>query len=325
VVEEMLEGFLGTHAGRVRRLEGARALVATPLPSGRVRVITGGGSGHEPALLGYVGPGLVDAAVVGDLFASPPAADVLEAIRATDTGAGTLLLIGNYSGDVLNFEMAAEWARQEGRAVEIEVITDDVGAGTPHDLGTRRGLAGGFLVWKAAGAAAARKASLPQIRGVAHRAIAAARTVAVAARACTVPGSAHPSFAVPMGEIEFGVGHGERGVRRERVRRVDDLVDEMVEHLVVSDPPLRPGGRVVTLVNGLGATPFLELYIAHRRLAGNLDERRIGVHRSYVGAFYTALDMDGFSITLLSVDSELADLIDASANAPHFVQTVQAQ
>jgi phosphoenolpyruvate---glycerone phosphotransferase subunit DhaK len=320
VVAEMLEGFLQTHARRLRRLEGARVVVTTPPSAGKVAVITGGGSGHEPALLGYVGPGLMDAVVVGDLFASPPAADVLEAIRATDTGRGAIVLLGNYAGDVLNFEMAAEWARDEGRHVEIQLITDDVGAGTPQDLGTRRGLAGGFLVWKAAGAAAARGGSLDEVRLIARHANEQARTVAVAARACTIPGSAHPSFDVSQNTVEFGVGHGEPGIRREPARPVDLLVDDMVEHLVGSEPPLHEGDRVVTLVNGLGGTLLLELYIGQRRLARTLAMLGIGVHRSYVGPFYTALDTAGFSITLLNVDAELAALIDAPAEAPHFAQ-----
>jgi dihydroxyacetone kinase-like protein len=319
VVEEMLEGFLRTHHRLVRSLEKARVVVtATPRAPGP-RVISGGGSGHEPALLGYVGSGLLDAVVVGDLVASPPAPAVLEAIRATDTGEGVLMLIGNYAGDVINFGMAAEWAREEGHEVEIEVVTDDAAGEDLRDLRSRRGLAGGVLVWKVAGAAAAAGASLDEIRRIAKSAIGRVRTVAVAHGPGTIPGSDHAAFTAGPGEYQFGVGHGEPGISLQAMAPADVVVDGMLARLLAEGFLGDPGSRAVTMVNGLGAVPLMELYIVQRHLLMEVERRRIAVHRSFVGQFYTAFETAGFSITLLAVDAELARLIDAPARAPHFV------
>lgn len=319
-VEEMLEGFLRTHGAAVRRLDTARVVVAQSLRAHGVRVISGGGSGHEPALLGYVGDGLLDAVVVGDVFSSPPAPDVLEAVRATDAGQGVLLLIGNYAGDIMNFEMAAEWAREEGHDVVIEVITDDVAAGDLRDVGARRGLAGGVLVWKVAGASAAAGASLDGVRDAAARAVERLRTVAVAHGPATVPGSGHPAFVVGEDEYQFGVGHGEPGVRSAAMAPVDDIVDAMLERMLSDGVLAKAGVPAITMVNGLGATPLMELYIAQRHLLRELARGGIQVRRSFVGQFYTAFETAGFSITLMAADDELARLVDAPAFAPHFVQ-----
>jgi dihydroxyacetone kinase-like protein len=317
-VEEMLEGFLVTHRALVRRLDSARVVVtATPRARG-TRVISGGGSGHEPALLGYVGAGLLDAVVVGDLVASPPAPAVLEAIRATDSGEGVLILIGNYAGDVINFEMAAEWAMEEGHQTAIAVITDDAAGDDLGDLRSRRGLAGGVLVWKVAGAAAASGGSLDEVRRAALSAIEHVRTVAVAHGPGTIPGSDHPAFAVAEGEYQFGVGHGEPGIRSAPMANADQVVDAMLERLLASGFLREPGGRAVTMVNGLGAVPLLELYIVQRHLQRVLQREGIAVHRSFVGQFYTAFETAGFSITLMQVDDQLARLVDAPARAPHF-------
>ncbi len=317
-VEEMLQGFLGTHRELVRRLDEARVVVtATPRPRG-TRVISGGGSGHEPALLGYVGAGLLDAVVVGDLVSSPPAPAVLEAIRATDTGEGVLILIGNYAGDVINFEMAAEWALEEGHQTAIAVVTDDAAGDDLGDLRSRRGLAGGVLVWKVAGAAAAAGGSLEEVRRAAAAAIDHVRTVAVAHGPGTIPGSDHPAFAVADGAYQFGVGHGEPGIRSEPMAPADQVVDAMLERLLAEGFLHEPGGRAVTMVNGLGAVPLLELYIVQRHLRAELARVGVAVHRSFVGQFYTAFETAGFSITLMQVDDELARLVDAPALAPHF-------
>jgi dihydroxyacetone kinase-like protein len=317
VVEEMLAGFLRTHVRLVRRAGNARVVVRTEPAGDAVGVVAGGGSGHEPAMLGYVGAGLLDGVVVGDVFASPPAGDVVEAIRAVDTGHGVLLLIGNYAGDVLNFEMAIEEARAAGHRVEMEIVTDDVATA---DAAARRGLAGSFFVWKTAGAAAARGDSFDDVRRVARGAIDSTRTLGVASRPGTLPGSRHATFDIGDDWIEVGVGHGEPGVRREPVRTVDEVVDELVEHLWAFAPAGGLGGEVATLVNGFGGTPLMELYIVQRRLLDDLTERGVAAHRSYVGNVYTALEMAGFSIALLGVDDERRELLDAPALAPHFSQ-----
>jgi len=317
VVDEMLDGFLSTHCGLVRRLGDARVVVcANPRPIGP-RVISGGGSGHEPALLGYVGRGLLDAVVVGDPVASPPADAVLAAIRAVDTGQGVLIVIGNYAGDEINFGIAAEWAREDGHDVALVLVTDDAAAGTA-DPRARRGLAGSVLVWKAAGAAAAAGAPLPEVWQVAAEAIASTRTVAVASAPAVIPGSAHAAFTVEANRYQFGVGHGEPGVRSEPMKPVDLVVDEMLETLLTDGFLRLPETCAVTMVNGLGATPLMELYIVQRRLQTELTRHGITVHRTFVGQFYTAFETAGFSITLMQANERLAQLISAPARSPHF-------
>jgi dihydroxyacetone kinase-like protein len=317
VVDEMLEGFLHTHSGLVRRLDDARVVAcATARPLGP-RVISGGGSGHEPALLGYVGRGLLDAVVVGDPVASPPADAVLAAIKAVDTGQGVLIVVGNYAGDEINFGMAAEWARDDGHDVAMVLVTDDVAAGIT-DLQSRRGLAGGVLVWKVAGAAAAAGAPLSEVRQVAAEAIASTRTVAVASAPAVVPGSAHAAFIVEPNRYQFGVGHGEPGVRSEPMKPVDLVVDEMLETLLTDGFLRLPGTCAVTMVNGLGATPLMELYVVQRRLQAELTRQGIGAYRTFVGQFYTAFETAGFSITLMQADERLARLISAPARSAHF-------
>jgi dihydroxyacetone kinase-like protein len=316
IVDEMLAGFVQTHRQDVRRLNGSRVVVALSAPPGKVGLVAGGGSGHEPALLGYVGVGLLDAVVVGEVFASPPAGEVLAAIEAVDSGEGVLLVIGNYAGDVLNFEIAIEAARAAGHRVVMQVVTDDVAEG--GDVGSRRGLAGSFFVWKSAGAAAEEGAPLDEVRRVARKANAATRTMGVASSPATVPGSQKPLFTIADDQIEIGVGHGEPGLRRETMRPVDIIVDELVEHLVSARLKDGLGKEVATLVNGLGATPLIELYVAQRRLVENLDERGISVHRSFVGNYYTALEMAGLSIALMGLDDEMKGFIDAPAVSAHF-------
>jgi phosphoenolpyruvate---glycerone phosphotransferase subunit DhaK len=317
VVDQMLDGFLRTYPGLVRRLRQARVVVCASSRAAGPRVISGGGSGHEPALLGYVGRGLLDAVVVGDPFASPPADAVLAAIRATDTGQGVLIVIGNYAGDEINFGMAAEWAREEGHEVAMVLVTDDAAAGT-DDPRSRRGLAGGVLVWKTAGAAAAAGAALPEVTQVAADAVASTRTVAVATAPAIIPGSDHAAFTPEPGRYQFGVGHGEPGVRSEPMGSADAVVDLMLEPLLTDGFLRAPGTRAVTMVNGLGATPLMELYIVQRHLRAALASRAVTVHRAFVGQFYTAFETAGFSITLMQADRRMARLVSAPARAPQF-------
>lgn len=313
VADEMLDGYLDVH-GDIVRLAAPR-VIARALPHrGKVGLVSGGGSGHKPAFIGYVRQGLLDAVVVGDVFTSPPANAVLEAIRAVDTGSGVLLLLGNYSGDVMNFTLAAQLARKEGRRVELAIATDDVGAGFRDTPDMRRGVVGQVLIWKACGAAAEEGRNLAEVTSIATTVNALTRTLGVAASGCTVPTLGVPTFALGDHELEFGVGHhGERGARTIPNASADTIVDLMFPE-VLDDLPFRAGDRVVTLVNGLGATPLLELYIVHRRLRQRLDGAGIMVHRSFVGEYFTALEMAGFSITLSRVDDELAQLLDAPAN-----------
>jgi dihydroxyacetone kinase-like protein len=322
VVDEMLEGFLFVNGKYVRRsATHPRVVLRRSAPAkGRVSVVTGGGSGHKPSFIGYVGRGMLDAVVVGEVFTSPPVPAVLDAVRSTDGGKGVLLLLGNYSGDVMNFDMAAELARDAGIEVEQAIATDDVGAGFRDQPEMRRGVSAEFLIWKCCGAMAERGEPLSEVKRIAEKVNANARTMGVAIAPCTVPAAGKPTFALGDDEMEVGVGHhGEPGVARQPLEPVDNVVDMLTER-IVSDLPYAGGDEVVTLINGLGATPLLELYIAQRRLQQNLAHAGIGITRSLVGEFFTALEMAGFSITLLRVDQELKDLIAAPAETPYFVQ-----
>lgn len=322
VVDEMLEGFLFVNAKYVRRSATyPRVLVRNDAPiQGKVAVVTGGGSGHEPSFIGFLGQGMLDAVCVGDIFTSPPVPAVLDAIKAVDGGKGVLLLLGNYSGDVMNFDMAAELAHDDGIVVAQAIATDDVGAGFKDAPHKRRGVSGEFLIWKCCGAMAECGAALPEVKRIAEKVNANTRTMGVAIAPCTIPAAGKPTFELNENEMELGVGHhGEPGVVRVPLEPVDKVVDMLTEK-VASDLPYGNGDKVLTLINGLGATPLLELYIAQRRLQQNLKGRGIHIVHSLVGEYFTALEMAGFSITLLKVDEELEELLGAPAETPYFVQ-----
>lgn len=320
-VDEMLSGFLEVNSAYVKKLDNCRAVVSTQSPrSGKVGVVTGGGSGHKPAFIGFIGRGMLDGVAVGDIFTSPPPTSVYEAAKAVDGGEGILLLLGNYSGDVMNFEMAAEMLSAEGIAVEQVIATDDVGSAPPDDVEKRRGVVGEFLAWKLAGAKAEKGSSLHEVKEIAEKVNQHTRSLGVALSGCTIPASGKPTFVLADDEMEFGVGHhGEPGNKRVKILSADDVAKEMVE-MIVEDLPFCSGDEVAVIVNGLGATPDIELYIVYRKVSELLKEKRIHVYRSYVGEFFTALDMNGFSLTLLKLDSEMKELLDEPADTPSFKQ-----
>ncbi|RIY00089.1 MarR family transcriptional regulator [Aureimonas flava] len=310
-VDEVLEGAVAAHAGLITPVAGApRAIrsVAGARP-GKVGLVIGGGSGHEPAFWGYVGPGLADAAAIGNLFAAPPPAPILACTRAADGGAGVLYVHGNFSGDVLNFEMAAEELAERGIATRSVVTVDDIASAPADAVGSRRGVAGNVFVFKIAGAAADRMMSLEDCEAVTRRAAARTFSMGVALEPGTMPDTRRPSFALGPADMEIGVGvHGEPGVAREPLASADAVTDLLLDRLF-SEMRLQPGDRVAALVNSLGGTPAMELYVVHRRLAQRLRARRVEVVGAWVGPYYTSLDMAGVSLSLLHVDDELLDLL----------------
>ncbi|WP_274231577.1 dihydroxyacetone kinase family protein [Actinomycetospora straminea] len=312
VVPEALTGVARVTEGAAL-VEGHRALVRTDRTAGRVAVLSGGGSGHEPAFAGYVGPGHLDGAVCGEVFASPGVDAVLAAIRAVDDP--TLLVVMNYTGDRLNFGLAAQLARAEGRECAMITVADDVALDADDDVTAgRRGLAGTVLVTKVAGAAAAAGRSLDEVTEAAQAAAAAVGTMGLALAPATVPGG-EAGFSLGDEEIEIGLGiHGEPGVRRESLRGADELVDELVA-TVCDDRAIGAGDRVVVLVNGTGATPPMELSIVLRRAVENLGERGVTVERGWSGTFLSSIDMAGVSVALLPVDDDRLALIDAPARS----------
>lgn len=310
-VDEALEGALAAHSGIIAAVPGApRAIraLAAPRP-GKVGVVIGGGAGHEPAFWGYVGPGLADAAAVGNVFAAPPPAPILAATRAVNGGAGVLYVYGNFSGDVLNFDMAAEEAAGDGIEVRSVVTTDDV-ASAPADAGAaRRGVAGNVFVFKIAGAAADRMLPLDACEAVVRRASARTFSMGVALEPGSMPETRRPSFALGPNDMEIGVGvHGEPGVAREALAEADSVADLLLDRLL-PEMRLAERDRVAVLVNSLGGTPSMELHIVHRRVRQRLRAHRIDVVESLVGPYYTSLDMVGMSLSILHLDDELLDLL----------------
>lgn len=320
VVDEMLKGVVAAHPQHVKRLEGFEVLVRANGPSAKVALVSGGGSGHEPSHGGFVGKGMLDGAVAGAVFTSPTPDQVFEAIKAVDGGKGVLLVIKNYTGDVMNFEMAAEMAADEGIKVEQVVVNDDVAVENSTWTTGRRGIAGTLFVHKCAGAKAEAGGDLLAVKAVAEKVIANVRTMGMALAPCIVPAAGEPSFVLGEKEMEIGMGiHGEPGTHREEVKTADEIVDHLLGK-IFDDIAVAAGDEVAVMVNGLGATPTMELYIANRRVAEVLDSKGIKVYKTFVGNYMTSLEMAGFSVTLLKLDDELKGLLDAEANTPALVQ-----
>jgi len=321
-VDEMLDGILAAHPDQLRAVGGDNhALVRADAPRpGKVGIATGGGSGHLPLFLGYVGNGLLDGVAVGDVFASPSADQMLAVTEQINGGAGVLYIYGNYGGDVFNFDLAAELAAAQDIRVETVVGADDVASAPKGEEARRRGIAGIFFLYKVAGAAAEAGMDLDEVIRVTKKASDNTRTMGVALSPCTLPAVGQPTFELPVGEMEIGMGiHGEPGIRRGSLQTADAIVDELLEPLI-TDMNLVKGDRVDVLVNSLGSTPKEELYIMYRRLHTRLSDHGVSVHRPYLGEFATSLEMAGASISLMRVDDELASLVDAPANTPFFVQ-----
>ena len=320
-VDEMLEGIYAAHPGQLTCTAGDLRCVVTASPvKGKVGIATGGGSGHLPLFLGYVGQGLLDGCAVGGVFQSPSADQMLEVTKSINQGAGVLYIYGNYTGDIMNFDMATEMADMEGIKVLSVVGNDDVASSPKGQERKRRGVAGIFFVYKAAGAAAAEGMSLDDVLRVAEKAKANVRTMGVALTPCIVPEVGHASFSIGEDEMEIGMGiHGEPGIRRGALRRADDIVDEMIKP-ILADLPFEKGDEVAVLVNGLGATPKEELYVLFRRVSSILKDAGIVTFHVYVGEYATSMEMAGASISLLKLDAELKRLVARPALSPFFEQ-----
>jgi len=324
MVNEMLEGIYLAHKDMVEFVnDDYHCYVTKNKIENKVGLATGGGSGHLPLFLGYVGDGLLDGCSVGDVFQSPSAEQMFEVTKAIDSGAGVLYIYGNYNGDIFNFDMAAEMADfEEDIRVETVILADDVASPAPQpgEKSTRRGVAGMFFVYKCAGAAAKRMMDLDEVKRVAEKANANVRTLGVALTPCIVPKVGRPSFQIKEDEMEIGMGiHGEPGMRTGKLQPADEIVNEMMEQ-ILNDLPFQSGDEVAVLINGLGATPLEELYVMYRCVAHILEEKKIDVFKAYVGEFATSMEMAGASISLLKLDDELRDMIAAPANTPFFTQ-----
>lgn len=310
IVDEMLKGFIKTHSDIVAATGNPRVIRRVELPADHAGVVTGGGSGHKPAFIGYIGENLCDAAAVGEICSSPTAAAFLDAFRAADRGKGVACLYGNYSGDNMNVKMAVKMAQKEGIGVKTVVANDDVASAPRDQREKRRGVAGEVLMWKAGGAKAATGASLDEVIAAAQKAIDNTRSVGIGLTPCTLPAVGHPNFEIKEGTMEVGIGHhGEPGIAVCPLETAAQMAKRMVD-VVLPDYPFEAGDEVVVLVSGLGATPVMELYVLYDEIDRLLAEKGIRIHRSYVGNYFTSLEMMGATLTVMKLDEELKELID---------------
>ena len=322
IVDEMVEGYAAAYPQYIRVLaESKRALVRPQLAPGKVGVVIGGGSGHEPGFMGYVGKGFADGVAVGNVFASPSPEPIVAVTKAVDQGAGVLYIYGNYAGDGMNFDMSAELASaMHGIRTETVRITDDAASAPREQLEKRRGIAGFVLLFKVAGAASDMGYTLEQVAAVCRKANERTATMGVAVSPCTLPQTGKQAFELADDEIEIGLGiHGEAGMRRMKLGTADEVTDELVGTLI-DDLQLAGGDEVAVLVNSLGSTTMMEQFVVYRRAAELLAGRGVAVHRAYVGEYVTSMEMGGCSITIMKLDDELRRMIDYVADSPAFVQ-----
>ena len=313
VVPEQIEGMIKASHGKLRQLDGITAVVSNSPVSGKVGIVIGGGSGHEPVSAGYIGPGFADGAACGNVFASPTPDIVLETIKAVDTGAGVINLVLNYSGDNLNFDIASEMAEEENIQTRSVRLWDDVASAPPERVDDRRGIAGYIYFIKVVGAACAAGLSLDEVEKLAIKARENIRSIGVAVSSGAIPESGEPTFEIGDDEIEIGMGiHGEPGVERIKMLPADELVTHMVNAILV-DMPLLETDKVCLLVNNLGASTLMELFIINRKVHSILKENNIQVHDTLVGSYCTSLEMAGFSISMMKLDDELKTYYDAPA------------
>lgn len=315
VEEQMIQGMVKAYPQYLKKLDCGNVVVRANKKEGKVALISGGGSGHEPAHGGFVGTGMLDAAVAGAVFTSPTPDQIYEGIKAVATDAGVLMVVKNYTGDVMNFEMAAEMAEMEGISVKHVVTNDDVAVKDSLYTVGRRGVAGTIFVHKIAGAMAEAGGTLDEVQAVAQKVIDNVRTMGAAIEPCTVPAAGKPGFELSDDEMEVGIGiHGEPGTHRESLKTADEIVDMLLAQILADID--YAGSEVAVMINGAGATPLMELFIINNRVSDVLAEKGIKVYKTMVGEYMTSIEMQGFSISLLRLDDELKKLLDEPADTP---------
>ena len=316
VTEDSLVGVLAAHGDLLEPTDHRRVLRRVGgTDRGHVGVVTGGGSGHEPAFLGYVGPGLCDAVAIGEVFASPTAKSFHAAFRAADGGAGVACLYGNYAGDNMNVKMAVRLAAKDGLTVRTVVANDDVASAPPEEADRRRGVAGEILMWKAGGAAASGGADLDGVIAAARHAIENTRSVGIGLSACTIPAAGKPNFSIPDGHMEVGIGHhGEKGIAVMPTASAREMAGMMLDRILADTVDYR-GEDVAVLVSGLGATPLMELYVLYGHVDAILRDRGVTPRRRFVGNYFTSLEMMGVSVTVTRLDAELDRQLAAPARS----------
>ncbi len=321
VVEDMLKGFVKAHRTLVEHTENPRVIKSKFAgQKGKVGVVTGGGSGHKPAFIGYVGKNMVDAAAVGEIFSSPTAKAFYDAFAAADNGGGVACLYGNYAGDNMNVKMAVKMAGKAGIQVKTVVANDDVASAPRDEAAKRRGVAGEIFMWKCGAAKAAQGATLDEVIETAQKAIDSTKSIGIGLTSCTIPAVGHPNFHIEEGTMEVGIGHhGEPGIEIAKLETADQMAKRMVE-AIFADQPLAAGAEVAVIVSGLGATPVMELYILYNKVEELLTAGGIRVHRAYVGNYFTSLEMMGATLTIMKLDDELKELVDVPVDCMGLTQ-----
>lgn len=317
VENEMVLGMGKAYPQYIKKLDCGNVVVRARKKEGKVALISGGGSGHEPAHGGFVGEGMLDAAVAGPVFTSPTPDQIYEGIKAIATDKGVFMVVKNYTGDVMNFEMAAEMAEMDGIPVKYVVTNDDVAVQDSLYTVGRRGVAGTIFVHKIAGAKAEEGAELEAVQAVAQKVVDNVRTMGMAIKPCTVPAAGKPGFELSDDEMEVGIGiHGEPGTHREPLKSADEIVDMLLEKILADID--YADSEVAVLINGAGGTPLMELFIVNNHVSDVLAANGIKVYKTFVGNYMTSIEMDGFSISLLRLDDEMKKLLDAKADTPVF-------
>lgn len=319
LIREELEGYTAAYADWVRLIEPNLIIRTNSKPQGKVGIAMGNGPGHEPAMIGFVGEGILDVNIPGEIFTAPPAHRIVEGIKAADRGAGVLLYIANHAGDVLNAGMAIELAQDQGIQVDSVTLWDDIASGPADHPEERRGIAGQMFPFKMAGSAAEEGLPLAEVKRIAEKARDNTRTLAVALTSCIHPVTGEMMFDLPVDQIEIGMGvHGEVGAGRRKMGTADEIMD-IVAGRVIDDRPFVSGEEVCVLINGMGSTTLMEMFILYRRLSSVLKAKDISVHKARIGNFITTQEMAGFSLSLCAVDDELKHFWDAPANCPYFI------
>ncbi len=321
VVEDMLKGFIKANKNLVSATGNPRVIKYVNAPiKGKVGIVTGGGSGHKPAFIGYIGKNMCDAVAVGEIFSSPTANAFLDAILEASAGEGVACLYGNYAGDNMNVNMAMRKAKALGIEVKTVVANDDCASAVKSESEKRRGVAGEVLMWKIGGAKASQGASLEEVINAAQKAINNTRSVGIGTAPCTIPAVGHPNFIIENGMMEVGIGHhGEPGISVETLGTADEVAKKITD-IIIKDLPFEHGDDVVVLLSGLGATPVMEQYIVYNKVEDILKENGINVHKSYVGNYFTSLEMMGITLTIMKLDEELKELIDMPAESVGLTQ-----
>jgi len=321
VVDEMVEGFIKAFGDLIAKTDNPRVLKYKDAPvENKVGIVTGGGSGHKPAFVGYIGKNMVDAVAVGEIFSSPPAQMFYDAFRAADSGMGVACLYGNYAGDNMNVKMAVDMAEDDGIEVKTVVANDDVPSAPSTELEKRRGVAGEILMWKVGGAKAAMGGSLDEVIAEAQKAIDNTRSMGIGLSPCAIPEVGHPNFTIEEGRMEVGIGHhGEPGLEVTDLETAEQIAKRMTDIILV-DLPFAANDEVVVLLSGLGSTPLMELFILYNEVEKIMSDRGIKIYRPYVGNYFTSLEMAGVTLTITRLDESLKECIELEADSMGFRQ-----